>query len=177
MFFEGEDNIEFGYEQRQDLGIGLKRKDDSTIDLIGSQQQVQHGFPSESKLPDSDSEDSRPIKTNFESQRASFARKQQVESDIKPAITNDQQDSDSGIKSSKVLNQEEEDSSSSISSPRMSQQIPAADLEKDMKALLKMIEAYRPENFELEPQLQPFTPDYIPCIGDIDPMIKVFLID
>jgi hypothetical protein len=42
-----------------------------------------------------------------------------------------------------------------------------------MMTILQMIKQYSPENVELEPKLQPFTPDYIPCIADIDPMIKV----
>jgi hypothetical protein len=47
-------------------------------------------------------------------------------------------------------------------------------LTEDLKQLLKMIAAYAPENIELETKLHPFVPEYIPCIGDIDPMLKVF---
>lgn len=48
-----------------------------------------------------------------------------------------------------------------------------ASLESDMQNLLAMIKAYSPENIELEPKLNCFTPEFIPCIGDIDPMIKI----
>jgi intraflagellar transport protein 46 len=46
-------------------------------------------------------------------------------------------------------------------------------LESDMKKILSMIQEFTPENTELETKLQSFIPEYIPCIGDIDPMIKV----
>lgn len=46
-------------------------------------------------------------------------------------------------------------------------------LSTDMKTLLEFIETFTPENIVLDYRLQPFLPDYIPSIGDIDPMIKV----
>ncbi|KAJ2991825.1 Intraflagellar transport protein 46 [Globomyces sp. JEL0801] len=45
--------------------------------------------------------------------------------------------------------------------------------EKELKSLLEMINMFMPETIELEPKLDPFIPDFIPCIGDIDPMIKI----
>lgn len=46
-------------------------------------------------------------------------------------------------------------------------------VEKELKSLYEMIGMYQPETFELDQNLQPFVPDYIPCIGDIDPIIKI----
>lgn len=42
-----------------------------------------------------------------------------------------------------------------------------------MKKIIAMISEFSPEHVEAEYKLQPFIPDYIPSIGDIDPMIKV----
>lgn len=46
-------------------------------------------------------------------------------------------------------------------------------VEQELKSLYEMIGMYQPETFELDHKLQPFLPDYIPCIGDIDPIIKI----
>jgi intraflagellar transport protein 46 len=43
----------------------------------------------------------------------------------------------------------------------------------EMKELFQYITRYRPQDIELEPELKPFIPDYIPAIGDIDAFIKV----
>ena len=37
------------------------------------------------------------------------------------------------------------------------------------------IHSYQPEQIVLEPQLKCFVPGYQPAIGDIDPMIKVYI--
>ncbi|KAJ3038286.1 Intraflagellar transport protein 46, partial [Rhizophlyctis rosea] len=42
-----------------------------------------------------------------------------------------------------------------------------------MQELFSQIASYEPETIELQPELKCFVPDYIPSIGDIDPMIKV----
>ncbi|KAJ3014142.1 Intraflagellar transport protein 46, partial [Thoreauomyces humboldtii] len=39
--------------------------------------------------------------------------------------------------------------------------------------LFAFIDAYQPQDCDIPQQLQCFIPDYMPCIGDIDPMIKV----
>jgi len=43
----------------------------------------------------------------------------------------------------------------------------------EMKELFIYINTYQPEEFALIPQLKCFIPDYIPAVGDIDPIIKV----
>jgi hypothetical protein len=43
----------------------------------------------------------------------------------------------------------------------------------EMKELLQYVTRYRPQDIELEPELKPFVPEYIPAIGDIDAFIKV----
>ncbi|KAJ3259559.1 Intraflagellar transport protein 46 [Boothiomyces macroporosus] len=113
---------------------------------------------------------SKEAKLKFESQRASFNKKQvqppspssasgsdeyplsvALNDDLRiPTTTNDSK-RDSGLKSS--INQ--------------------SDIEKEMKSLIDMISLFHPETIELEPTLCPFLPEYIPCIGDIDPIIKV----
>ena len=50
---------------------------------------------------------------------------------------------------------------------------PPGSVEQELKSLYEMIGMYQPETFELDHKLQPFLPDYIPCIGDIDPIIKI----
>lgn len=47
--------------------------------------------------------------------------------------------------------------------------------EKQMQDLFAYTKEYQPEAIELFPELKCFIPDYIPAIGDIDPMIKVGL--
>ena len=49
----------------------------------------------------------------------------------------------------------------------------AGAVEKELKSLYDMIGQFQPETFELEQKLHPFLSDYIPCIGDIDPILKV----
>ncbi|ORX55487.1 hypothetical protein BCR36DRAFT_281826, partial [Piromyces finnis] len=43
----------------------------------------------------------------------------------------------------------------------------------EMKELFIYINTYQPEEFTLIPQLKCFIPDYIPAVGDIDPIIKI----
>lgn len=45
----------------------------------------------------------------------------------------------------------------------------------ELKELFKHISRYSPQEFDLETELKPFLPDYMPAIGDIDAFIKVFL--
>lgn len=45
---------------------------------------------------------------------------------------------------------------------------------QQMQQLFAYTSEYQPEAIELFPELKCFIPDYIPAIGDIDPMIKVF---
>jgi intraflagellar transport protein 46 len=42
-----------------------------------------------------------------------------------------------------------------------------------LQSLLEMIAIYQPETMELDTKLSAFIPEYIPSIGDIDPMIKI----
>ncbi|KAJ1560522.1 Intraflagellar transport protein 46 [Cladochytrium tenue] len=44
---------------------------------------------------------------------------------------------------------------------------------QDVKDLFQYIQRYRPQDVELEPELKPFIPEYIPAIGDIDAFIKI----
>jgi hypothetical protein len=44
---------------------------------------------------------------------------------------------------------------------------------QQMQQLFSYTSEYQPEAIELFPELKCFVPDYIPAIGDIDPMIKV----
>lgn len=44
-----------------------------------------------------------------------------------------------------------------------------------LEDLWKLIAVYQPEMTVLEPKLRCFIPDYIPAVGDIDPMLKVGL--
>jgi intraflagellar transport protein 46 len=167
------------YTSRDDLGIGKKQRNDSMMDLLASEQHLQHGFASDTKLQekhmDSDTDEMKsPSRANFESQRASFSRKRVETKDSDSEQL--QSLSEKGNQGKAKTLSKEEETSSSISSPVSSpkhENVTLDSLEKDMKTLMKMIDAYKPENFEMEPKLQPFTPDYIPCIGDIDPMIKV----
>lgn len=48
-----------------------------------------------------------------------------------------------------------------------------ANLETQLKELYQHISAFQPEGIDLFPELKGFIPEYIPAIGDIDPMIKV----
>jgi len=43
----------------------------------------------------------------------------------------------------------------------------------EMKELFIYINTYQPEEFSVIPQLKCFIPDYIPAVGDIDPIIKI----
>lgn len=45
----------------------------------------------------------------------------------------------------------------------------------ELKDLFKHISRYSPQEFDLETELKPFLPDYMPAIGDIDAFIKVLL--
>ena len=42
-----------------------------------------------------------------------------------------------------------------------------------IKDLFQMITAYEAQTIEVEPLLQPFIPEYIPAVGDIDAFVKV----
>ncbi|KAJ3086359.1 hypothetical protein HK102_013238 [Quaeritorhiza haematococci] len=46
-------------------------------------------------------------------------------------------------------------------------------LAEALKSLFENISQYTPFDFELEPQLKLFLPDFIPATGDIDPFLKV----
>jgi intraflagellar transport protein 46 len=48
-----------------------------------------------------------------------------------------------------------------------------AALSAEMRDLFQFIEGYKPEKVKLEQKLQCFIPDFIPAVGDIDPMLKV----
>ena len=41
-----------------------------------------------------------------------------------------------------------------------------------LREIFALVQAYQPETIELEPELKCFIPDYIPAIGDIDPMVS-----
>lgn len=43
----------------------------------------------------------------------------------------------------------------------------------EMSELFQYISRYKPQEHELEIELKPFIPEYIPTIGDIDAFIKV----
>jgi intraflagellar transport protein 46 len=47
-------------------------------------------------------------------------------------------------------------------------------LQSELNELFKHIDRFKPMDIELETELKPFIPDYIPAIGDIDAFIKVF---
>ncbi|KAJ3199220.1 Intraflagellar transport protein 46 [Entophlyctis luteolus] len=49
----------------------------------------------------------------------------------------------------------------------------AVSLSEEMKEIFQYISRYRPHEMELEPELKPFIPEYIPAIGDIDAFIKI----
>ncbi|KAJ3033334.1 Intraflagellar transport protein 46 [Rhizophlyctis rosea] len=51
--------------------------------------------------------------------------------------------------------------------------VPDDPLTAHIQELFAQISAYQPETIELQAELKCFVPDYIPSIGDIDPMIKV----
>ena len=43
----------------------------------------------------------------------------------------------------------------------------------NLQELFKYIARYKPKTIELDSQLKPFLPDYLPAIGDLDPFLKV----
>ncbi|CAD5118859.1 DgyrCDS7535 [Dimorphilus gyrociliatus] len=47
------------------------------------------------------------------------------------------------------------------------------EVSEDIRGLFQYITRYTPQTVELEHQLKPFIPDYIPAVGDIDAFIKV----
>ncbi|KAJ3096046.1 Intraflagellar transport protein 46 [Physocladia obscura] len=46
-------------------------------------------------------------------------------------------------------------------------------LSDEMKEIFQYISRYRPQEIEMEPELKPFIPEFIPAIGDIDAFIKI----
>ena len=46
-------------------------------------------------------------------------------------------------------------------------------VDDDIKDLFDCILHYKPEIRDIETKLEPFIPDYIPAVGDIDAMIKI----
>lgn len=46
-------------------------------------------------------------------------------------------------------------------------------MSKEVKDLFKHITRYQPQNVELRTELKCFIPDYLPAVGEIDPVIKV----
>jgi intraflagellar transport protein 46 len=44
---------------------------------------------------------------------------------------------------------------------------------EDLKELFKYIARYRQQDLDLDTELKPFIPEYIPAVGDIDAFIKV----
>ncbi|KAI8609569.1 intraflagellar transport complex B protein 46 C terminal-domain-containing protein, partial [Chytriomyces sp. MP71] len=46
-------------------------------------------------------------------------------------------------------------------------------LSDEMKEVFQCISRYHPQKIDREPELQPFIPEYIPAIGDIDAFIKI----
>ncbi|KAI8823146.1 intraflagellar transport complex B protein 46 C terminal-domain-containing protein [Fimicolochytrium jonesii] len=46
-------------------------------------------------------------------------------------------------------------------------------LDAELQELFTYIDAYQPQDVDIVQELKCFMPEYVPCIGDIDPMIKV----
>lgn len=46
----------------------------------------------------------------------------------------------------------------------------------ELKSIFAFIDAYKPDTVPLDYRLQPFIPDFIPSIGDIDPIMQVYSI-
>lgn len=44
---------------------------------------------------------------------------------------------------------------------------------EELKSIFAFIDAFKPDTVPLDYRLQPFIPDYIPTIGDIDPIMQV----
>ncbi|KAJ3312778.1 Intraflagellar transport protein 46 [Boothiomyces sp. JEL0838] len=127
---------------------------------------------------------STEAKLKFESQRASFNKKQvqppspssasgSDEYPLSVALNDDLRiPTTTNVKKSPILTR----SNQSLDSKRdsgLKSSINQSDIEKEMKSLIDMISLFHPETIELEPTLCPFLPEYIPCIGDIDPIIKI----
>lgn len=49
------------------------------------------------------------------------------------------------------------------------------DVDDEMRRVFSFIGLYTPPVLELEFELKPFIPDYMPAVGDVDPFIKVSL--
>ncbi|KAI9008372.1 intraflagellar transport complex B protein 46 C terminal-domain-containing protein [Gaertneriomyces semiglobifer] len=49
----------------------------------------------------------------------------------------------------------------------------SSELRSEIEELFTYINVFKPQTFDLTPELKCFIPDYIPAIGDIDPLIKV----
>ncbi|KAJ3274799.1 Intraflagellar transport protein 46 [Terramyces sp. JEL0728] len=122
---------------------------------------------------------SAEARVKFESQRASFNRKpaspsSASDSDEYPlsvALQDDlREPATAAVKKSPLPTRTAVDSKKESTAKTSANQ---SDIEKEMKTLIDMIGLFHPESVELEPSLCPFLPDYIPCIGDIDPIIKI----
>lgn len=49
-------------------------------------------------------------------------------------------------------------------------------LDPELQVLWAAIDCYKPDRVKLKPVLKSFLPEYMPAIGDIDPMIKVIIL-
>ncbi len=55
---------------------------------------------------------------------------------------------------------------------KASSQFTDPSLDGELKELFKHISRFKPQEMDLETELKPFIPDFIPAIGDIDAFIK-----
>lgn len=53
----------------------------------------------------------------------------------------------------------------------------AEDLSRELSDLFKYVERYVPVEYSLESRFQPFIPEYVPSLGQVDDQIKVLVGD
>lgn len=98
---------------------------------------------------------------------------------LKPSAQQSSRDlRDRVTRSDEEFSENDEDSSEDDDEPAIigaydPEQYQHLKVSQEIKDMFAYITLYTPQTLNLENKLQPFIPDYIPCVGDIDAFIKV----
>mmetsp|Transcript_2973 Transcript_2973/g.4144 ORF Transcript_2973/g.4144 Transcript_2973/m.4144 type:complete len:374 (+) Transcript_2973:27-1148(+) len=164
--------------QHFDEALSVSEDEESIDDSVSMDQSMDQQVRSQApvggaKQSDSDDDDSEDEGDDSEDSDENKKSPQQGQSggDSKDGQDDDDDDDDSSSGSSS----EEEESTPSGDGAKLYDPKDYAHLKvsAEIQDLFDYIGRYKPNDIELETKLQPFIPDFIPAVGEIDPFIKV----
>ncbi len=96
-----------------------------------------------------------------------------------PTPPNEEED----VKNSKVLNQPDFNENLSnmkkfypnqnLDQEKMTQELEQFNLDDETKEIFKYLKEFEPKEIQIETQIKPFIPDFIPAVGEVDAYLKL----